>query len=315
MIQVEGLSKKFGGFTAVDNITFSVADKEIVGFLGPNGAGKTTTMRILTSFIAPSAGKATIAGFDVVRDSLEVRRRIGYLPESVPFYSEMRVKEYILFRAKLKGVPAKTRKTRTDEVLERCRVKDVEHKIISTLSKGYRQRVGLAEAIIHNPPILFLDEPTIGLDPHQIKQTRELIKELGQNHTIVLSTHILPEVEMLCNRVIIIHRGRIAAMDKLDNLIKEHRIKLEIKGPLSDIDNALRSIAGVKGISCATEEPWHNLTIEIADEKDQPAGSPANRDIREAIYHKIKDNGWMLREFRSEQSTLEEMFIKITTRE
>ncbi|MFH1230227.1 MAG: ATP-binding cassette domain-containing protein [Planctomycetota bacterium] len=315
MIQVEGLTKKFGGFTAVDNISFRVENKEIVGFLGPNGAGKTTTMRILTSYLAPTSGKAAIAGFDVVRNSLEARKRIGYMPESVPFYSEMRVKEYLTFRAKLKGVPRKERTSRISEVLERCRVKEVENKIIGYLSKGYRQRVGLAEAIIHNPPILILDEPTIGLDPHQIKQTRELIKELGNNHTIIISTHILPEVEMVCNRVIVIHQGKIAAMDTLSNLIKSQKIKLDIRGAISEIINVLKQIEGVKNISYAPafadasagreDNSWNIMTIELTGEKD----------IREDIYHKILENKWVIREFKTERMSLEDMFIRITARE
>ena len=305
MINVEGLTKKFGGFTAVNNISFSVEKGEIVGFLGPNGAGKTTTMRVLTSYLAPTAGKASIGGFDVVRNSLEARRQIGYLPESVPFYTEMRVREYLLFRAKLKGVPSKDRTARLAEVMEKCRVKEFEHKVIGYLSKGQRQRVGLADAIIHNPPILILDEPTIGLDPHQIKQTRELMKDLGKEHTVIISTHILPEVEMMCNRVIIIHNGRIAAMDTLSNLIKEQKIKLEVRGNPADIKNTLKQVAGVKDIACIENDSW--CTVDIALTGDN--------DIRENIYHKIAENKWVLREFKTERTTLEDKFIQITAKE
>ncbi|MDI6732926.1 MAG: ATP-binding cassette domain-containing protein [Planctomycetota bacterium] len=305
MIQVEGLSKKFGDFTAVDNISFRVDSGEIVGFLGPNGAGKTTTMRILSSYIAPTSGKASVGGFDVVRNSLEVRKRIGYMPESIPFYTEMRVKEYLSFRAKLKGVARKERRNRIAFVSERCRIKEFENKIIGHLSKGQRQRVGLADAIIHNPPILILDEPTIGLDPHQIKQTRELIKELGKDHTVILSTHILPEVGMLCNRVIIIHQGRIAAMDTLSNLVKEQRIKVEIQGPISDIENTLKQIENVKSVSYTTDNLWNIITIELSEV----------RDIREQVYQKIMENRWIIREFKTERTTLEDIFIKITARE
>ncbi|MEW6026384.1 MAG: ATP-binding cassette domain-containing protein [Planctomycetota bacterium] len=315
MITVEGLTKKFGGFTAVDNISFSVEKGDIVGFLGPNGAGKTTTMRILTSYIAPTAGKASIAGFDVVRDSLEARRQIGYLPESVPFYPEMRVREYLNFRAKLKGVPSNTRSARLAEVMEKCRVKEFEHKVIGHLSKGQKQRVGLADAIIHNPPILILDEPTIGLDPHQIKQTRELMKELGKDHTVVISTHILPEVEMICNRVIIIHRGQIAAMDTLGNLVKEQKIKLEVRGNPNDIKNALSPLAGVRDIACSEKDTpssaedsagkWCAVDIALAGDDD----------IRENVYNKIAENKWILREFRTERTTLEDKFIQITAKE
>jgi len=305
MIKVEGLTKKFGGVAAVDNVSFSVEKQEIVGFLGPNAAGKTTTMRVLTSYIAPTSGKAIIAGFDVVRQSLDARKHIGYLPESTPLYPEMRVREFLSFRAKLKGMPAAERRTRISEIIERCRVKDVENKIISYLSKGYKQRVGLADAIISNPPILILDEPTIGLDPHQIKQTRELIKELGKDHTIILSTHILPEVEMLCNRVIIIHQGRIAAMDTLANLIKERRIKLEIKGNIAEIENALKQLKGIKNISSITNNGWDNITMEL----------DTDNDIREEVYNKIILNQGIIREFRTERTTLEERFIGITTKE
>jgi len=313
MINVEGLTKKFGGFTAVDNLSFSVAKGEIVGFLGPNGAGKTTTMRILTSYLAPTGGKASIAGFDVVRNSLEARKQIGYLPESVPFYPEMRVREYLNFRAKLKGVPSMDRAARLAEVMEKCRVKEFEHKVIGYLSKGQKQRVGLADAIIHNPPILILDEPTIGLDPHQIKQTRELLKDLGQEHTVIISTHILPEVEMLCNRVIIIHHGRIAAMDSLSNMIKEQKINLEVRGNPDAIKNTLKQVAGVKDIACSLDavpsgsekDTWCTVSIELAGDKD----------IRENIYNKITENKWVLREFKTERTTLEDKFIQITAKE
>lgn len=305
MIVVEKLTKKFGGFTAVNEISFSVAKGEIVGFLGPNGAGKTTTMRILTSYLAPTSGLASIAGFDVVRNSLEVRRQIGYLPESVPFYPEMRVREYLNFRAKLKGVPAARRSTRLEEVMEKCRVKEFEHKVIGYLSKGQKQRVGLADAIIHNPPILILDEPTIGLDPHQIKQTRELIKDLGKEHTVVISTHILPEVEMICNRVIIIHHGQIAAIDSLANLVKEQKIKLEVRGNPDEIKNALKQLAGIGHIACAENNQWCSISLSLT----------GDQDIRENIYHKISENKWIMREFKTERTTLEEKFIQITAKE
>ncbi len=315
MITVEGLTKKFGGFTAVDNISFSIAKGEIVGFLGPNGAGKTTTMRVLSSYLAPTDGKASIAGFVVVRNSLDARRQIGYLPESVPFYPEMRVREYLNFRAKLKGVPAASRTARLAEVMEKCRVKEFEHKVIGYLSKGQRQRVGLADAIVHNPPILILDEPTIGLDPHQIKQTRELMKDLGKEHTVIISTHILPEVEMICNRVIIIHHGRIAAMDTLANLIKEQKIKLEVRANPADIRNALKQLDGVKDVTCtdlsapygaqAGKDTWCTVDIALTGDKD----------IRENVYHKITENKWILREFKTERTTLEEKFIQITAKE
>ncbi len=209
MIQVEKLTKYFGAVLAVDNVSFQVDQGEVVGFLGLNGAGKSTTMRILTTYLPATSGVAKVAGFDVMTQSLEVRRRIGYLPESVPLYSEMRVDEYLGYRAKLKGVPRKERPGRLDYCLDRCRLREVRWRLLGTLSRGYRQRVGLADAIIHDPPILILDEPTAGLDPIQIRETLAFIKELGESHTVLLSTHILPEVEAICERAIIIDRGRI----------------------------------------------------------------------------------------------------------
>ena len=213
MIQVQRLSKRYGATLAVDDISFAVGRGEIVGLLGPNGAGKTTTMRILTTFLAPTSGRAALAGHDVLDEPLEVRRRVGYLPENVPLYHEMRVREYVTFRAKLKDVPRSKRRAAVDGVLARCQLTDVEHRVLGHLSKGYRQRVGLAEAMVHDPDILILDEPTAGLDPIQVREVRALIRELGDRHTILLSTHIMQEVEAVCSRVIIIARGRIALDD------------------------------------------------------------------------------------------------------
>src|SRR5438093_3475295 len=215
MIQVEHLTKYFGPVLAVDDVSFTVDKGEIVGFLGLNGAGKTTTMRILTSYLPATSGVARVAGYDVMMQSMEVRRNIGYLPESVPLYPEMRVEEYLNYRAKLKGVDRKERHKRIDFCLDRCRIREVRRRLLGTLSKGYRQRVGLADAMIHDPPILILDEPTVGLDPLQIRETLGLIRSLGQNHTILFSTHILAEVEAICERVIIIQRGRICLDRKL----------------------------------------------------------------------------------------------------
>jgi ABC-2 type transport system ATP-binding protein len=218
MIKVEGLTKRYPRTLAVDNVSFEIEKGQIVGFLGPNGAGKTTTMRVLTCFLPPTEGRAEVAGFDVTTHSMDVKKRIGYLPEIPPLYPEMEVVEYLEFVARLKGVPKGDVKKRVQEVSERCRVADVSTKLISKLSKGYRQRVGLAQAIIHNPDVLILDEPTSGLDPKQIIETRDLIKGLAGDHTIILSTHILPEVEAICERVIIINKGRIAATDTVANL-------------------------------------------------------------------------------------------------
>ncbi len=223
MIKVESLTKRYGGFTAIDNISFEVGKGEIVGFLGPNGAGKSTTMRILSSFMPATSGRASIAGFDVFEKSLEARAHLGYLPENVPLYTDMRVTEYLNYRAALKGVRGRRLKERVGDVMELCSLTDVQNKIIGTLSKGYRQRVGLADALVHDPDLLILDEPTIGLDPNQIRQVRELIRNLGKHHTILISTHILPEVEMTCSRVIIINKGRIEASDTPKNLVDRIR--------------------------------------------------------------------------------------------
>lgn len=221
MIEVEGLSKLYGDYTAVENISFSASKGEIVGFLGPNGAGKTTTIRMLATYLPPSAGTARIAGYDIVTQADEVRRRIGYLPENPPLYGEMTVEEYLRFVADIKGVPRASRNTRVDEVLERCFIADVRKKLCQHLSRGYRQRVGLAQAIIHEPEVIILDEPTSGLDPKQIIQIRELIKSLGTSHTVLLSTHILPEVSMVCSKVVIVSRGRIVMESALEDLTRE----------------------------------------------------------------------------------------------
>src|SRR3954470_15563830 len=220
MIKVEHLTKRYAGHTAIKDLSFEVGQGEIMGFLGPNGAGKSTTMRILASFMPPTSGSVSIAGYDIFRESLQARSHLGYMPENVPLYNDMRVTEYLDYRAALKGVPHRRISERVGDVKELCGVKDVERKLIATLSKGYRQRVGLADALLHEPDLLILDEPTIGLDPNQIRSVRELIKNLGKQHTILLSTHILPEVEMTCSRVVILHRGTILAADTTENLQK-----------------------------------------------------------------------------------------------
>lgn len=307
MISVANLVKYYPGVAAVNNISFTIEKGEIVGFLGPNGAGKTTTMRILTTFVPPSAGKAAVAGYDVVTQSLAVRKLIGYMPETVPLYPEMRVNEYLRFRAKLKGVPAKERKARIAETMDRCRLQDVERTIMGHLSKGYRQRVGLAEAIINNPPILILDEPTIGLDPTQIRQTRALIKELGQERTIIVSTHILPEVDMICNRVIIIHQGRIVAMDTLDRLVagaqQQKEIRLEVRGAGMEIKKILEQIPGVQEILWEEKDNLNLFTIK------------SEEDLRETIARAMAQHNWTIRELRLVQATLEDLFIRVTAGE
>jgi ABC-2 type transport system ATP-binding protein len=307
MIVIENLSKVFAGFAAVDDISFTVDKGDVLGFLGPNGAGKTTTMRILASFIPPTSGRATVFGHDVVRQSIKSRALIGYMPESVPLYHEMRVDEYLRFRSRLKGVPAKGRNARIEQVLEKCRIKDVENKIIGHLSKGYRQRVGLADAIVSNPPILILDEPTIGLDPNQIRQVRDLIKELGQERTIIISTHILTEVEIVCNRVVIINHGKIAASDTLSNIVKDAagrgKIKLEARGPKSEMESALKQLPGVTGVETAEADGYNAFTINSA------------QDVREDIYKAMVEHHWTIRELKREQETLEDLFVRITAKE
>jgi len=308
-IQVEHLTKRYGTTVAVDDLSFEVEKGEIVGFLGPNGAGKTTTMRILTGFMPATSGTVRVGGYDVFSDSLAVRRRIGYVPEGMPLYPEMRVCEYLNFRARVKGVPRHARKRRISEVMERCGITDVQRKLIGSLSKGYRQRVGLAEALVHDPPILILDEPTIGLDPNQIRQVRQMIKDLGGSHTILLSTHILPEVEMTCGRVMIIHQGRLIVSDTPENVARHHlgatNLILEVRGPGENVCSALASIEGVHDVKWNGAQPVGRFTV--VPEK--------GRDVREAIFRRIVHNGWVLLEMRPERISLEEIFYKLTTQE
>jgi ABC-2 type transport system ATP-binding protein len=306
MIKVENLSKKYAGVTAVNNISFEVGKGEIVGFLGPNGAGKSTTMRILSSFIPATSGRATIAGFDVFEHSLEARSRLGYMPENVPLYTEMRVTEYLNYRAALKGVRGRRIRERVGDVKELCNLKEVENKVIDTLSKGFRQRVGLADALVHDPDLLILDEPTIGLDPNQIRQVRELIRNLGKRHTILLSTHILPEVEMTCSRVIIINKGRIEASDTPQNLLAQLRasggVRLEVKTGMDNGFEQLTRIAGVKDATVEKEGEWSTFLLRIE----------ANSDPREEIYRLSVDRKWTVRELSRRKATLEDVFVEIT---
>lgn len=306
MIQVQDLTKKYAGFTAVRNINFEVKPGEIVGFLGPNGAGKSTTMKILSGYLPPTEGSVRVAGHDVVTESLEVRKRIGYMPENMPLYTDMRVDEYLKFRAKLKGVASKKVRDRVEAVKQQCSIKDVERKIIGTLSKGYRQRVGLADAMVHEPDLLILDEPTIGLDPHQIRSVRELIKDLGKHHTILLSTHILTEVEMTCSRVIIINRGRIEASDTVDNLTKLVRgggsIRLEVQAMSASAKDRFTSIPDVDEVEVLVDGAWTQLKVY-----------PKNgADIRDSVFEVVKREGWNLRHFTREGATLEDVFVELT---
>jgi ABC-2 type transport system ATP-binding protein len=307
MIKVENLTKRYAGVHALNDVSFEVQPGEIVGFLGPNGAGKSTTMRILTGFIPASSGRVQVAGFDVFEDSLEVRRRIGYMPENNPLYVDMREIEYLRFRARLKGVPRSERRERLDEVLQQCGLADVSRRVIGQLSKGYRQRVGLADALLAEPDLLILDEPTIGLDPVQIRQVRQLIKDLGKRHTILLSSHILPEVEKTCNRVVIIHHGRILASDTPENLMKTLHaggfIHVEVRGPGTDVQAKLRSVEGVESADCRLGDDG------VVRVKVQPK---AGADPREAIYKAVAGNGWTLRELSRSRTTLEDIFVQLT---
>lgn len=310
MIDARNLSKSYADTRAVDEITFRVRKGEILGLLGPNGAGKTTTMRMLTCFMPPTSGTATVGGYDIFRESLEVRRIIGYLPENVPLYPEMRVEEYLDYLGPLKGVPRRARRARLADVMEKTLVSDVRRRIIGHLSKGYRQRVGLAEALVHDPKVLILDEPTIGLDPNQVRQVRSLIKRLGGEYTILLSTHILPEVEAICGRVIIINRGRIVAMDSPENLVRDirggTRLSVEVRGPGEEVRQALSRVAGVEKVEPRGEGGGVGL-FSVALRQ--------GADAREEIARLIAERRWGLREMKRETVTLEEIFVHITMRE
>jgi ABC-2 type transport system ATP-binding protein len=310
MIKVEGLTKRYAGVTALQDVSFTVQRGEIVGFLGPNGAGKSTTMRILTGFIPASAGRVEVAGLDVFEDSLAVRRHIGYMPENNPLYEDMRVGEYLKFRAKLKDVPRAQRKERIDDCMEMTGIADVRRRVIGQLSKGYRQRVGLADALLGDPDLLILDEPTIGLDPVQIRQVRQLIKDLGKRHTILISTHILPEVEMTCNRVLIIHRGKILASDSPENLVKSLQtggaVRVEVRAPVEAATTALRAVPGVTQVLAeAGSDGVARLTVQA-----EPGA-----DVREAIYRAVVAQRWDLRELTRGRTTLEDIFVQITHEE
>jgi ABC-2 type transport system ATP-binding protein len=312
MITVSDLTKRYARHTAVDNISFNVEKGQIVGFLGPNGAGKTTTMRILTCFLPPTSGTAQVAGFDVLEQPLEVKKRIGYLPENPPLYPEMSTTEYLNFVGSLKGLSGAELRQRVDYVSDRCAIADVKDKLLGKLSKGYRQRVGLAQAIIHNPDVLILDEPTAGLDPKQINETRDLIKGLAGDHTIVLSTHILPEVEQICQQVIIINKGKLVATDSVNNLQNRARgvesLLVEVAGRNSNIDPAAvqRRLEQINGISrVMVKDNRHNRWIfELDSRKDTLVRGDLARAVVEA--------GWDLNELRTAAVSLEEIFLQLT---
>jgi ABC-2 type transport system ATP-binding protein len=312
MITVKDLTKRYARNTAVDHISFTVEKGQIVGFLGPNGAGKTTTMRMLTCFLPPTAGTATVAGFDVLEQPLEVKRRTGYLPEMPPLYLEMRTSEYLNFVGKLKGLSGGELRNRMEYVCERCAIGDVKDKLLGKLSKGYRQRVGLAQAIIHNPEVLILDEPTAGLDPKQINETRDLIKGLAGDHTIILSTHILPEVEQTCQQVIIINKGKLVATDSVNNLQNRARgaesVLLEVAGRNGDVDSAtvqsrLEKVTGVSRVIFKDKRANRSI-FEVESRKD--------RAIRGDLARAVVEAGWDLNELRPAAVSLEEVFLQLT---
>jgi ABC-2 type transport system ATP-binding protein len=312
MIEVEHLTKHYGSVAAVNDISFTVGKGEILGFLGPNGAGKTTTMRMLTCYMPPSSGTARVAGFDVFEESIEVRRRIGYLPEHPPLYNEMTVCAYLDFVAKIKGVDATERKTRVGEVIDRCGLHEVAGTIVKKLSKGYRQRVGIAQAIIHNPPVLILDEPTIGLDPRQIIEVRGLIKRLAGDHTVILSTHILPEVSMTCERVVIINKGTIVAMDTPANLTARlkgtERTFVAVDGHPDEVLSILREINGVLSVSYEPQKDGkrgHGFWVE----------SRVDTDIRADLAARVVNNHFGLLELRPVEMSLEDIFLQLITTE
>jgi ABC-2 type transport system ATP-binding protein len=310
VIEVQNLTKRYGRVTAVNDISFRVERGEILGFLGPNGAGKTTTMRILTGYMPATEGKAIVAGFDVFDQPIEAKRRTGYLPETPPLYPDMSVSEYLDFVAKIKGVPSSDRRTRVDYVMGRTRITDMAARLCGKLSKGYKQRVGLASALIHNPEVLILDEPTAGLDPKQISETRDLIKELAGNHTIILSTHILPEVEQTCQRVVIINKGHVVAVDTPKNLTARLRgsetMYLQVDASGADAASTLTSVPGV-------------TRVVESDRREDSVGyevdSESGRDVRRDLARTVINNGWGLLEMRPMRMSLEDVYLSLTTDE
>lgn len=309
MITVQDLTKQYAGRTAVNHISFEVQPGEIVGFLGPNGAGKSTTMRVLSGYMPPSSGSVRVNGYDVFKDSLEVRRSVGYMPETAPLYTDMKVKEYLRFRGELKGLKGRDMRRRVGEVMDMCSVTDVRRRLIGNLSKGYRQRVALADALLHQPPLLILDEPTAGLDPVQIRQVRELLSGLRPKHTILLSTHILQEVEQICDRVIMIHHGKLLANDTPANLMQKlralHQVHVEIQGE-GEIASTLESLTAVRKV---VEEPqegtWRRMTLRV-----EPS-----HDVREAVMSLAAAKGWKIRELHRQLPSLEDVFVELAASE
>ncbi len=309
MIQASGLTHFYGPHLAIQDVSFGVEKGEILGFLGPNGAGKTTTMRILTGYMPPTRGQVLLDGFDVVEQSLQARRKIGYLPETVPLYTDMTVSSYLKYMGTLRGMPPKNVKRRVSEVVDLCRLGDYNKTIIGKLSKGFRQRVGVAQAIIHEPEVLVLDEPTIGIDPIQVVETRRLIQDLGKAQTVVLSSHILPEVSMICQRVMIIHEGHIVAEDTPDNLAQRlqgvNRLEVEVSGPREDVQSALGKIQGVSEVAYRSNQGRNIYLIQ----------AQGGQDLRDEISRAVVTNGWSLLSMQMVGMSLEEIFLKLTTHE
>jgi ABC-2 type transport system ATP-binding protein len=318
MVDVKDLTKYYGEYAAIEGVSFKVEEGEILGFLGPNAAGKTTTMRIIAGFMPPTAGTATVAGTDVVENSVAARRKLGYLPEQVPLYDDMTVREYLAFCARVRGVAKGKIAERVDAVMAATRVTEYADALILKLSKGFRQRVGIAQALVHDPPLLILDEPTVGLDPRQIVEVRELIKGLRGSHTVILSTHILPEVQVVCDRVVIINAGRIAAIDTPEALTarlrRSQQIRLEVRGPQAEVSAALGKLPGARSVAAAEPvapsggsagDAVHQYTVEADPEKD----------LREATASLIVQRGWGLREMGSVAMSLEDVYIQLTTAE
>ena len=309
MIEVQDLTKSYGSVTAVDHVSFAVNKGEILGFLGPNGAGKTTTMRVLTGYMPATSGTARIAGFDVFEDSLEVRRHIGYLPEAPPIYPDMTVESYLDFVARIKNVPAEKRAARVADALRKTNIEDKREELIKRLSRGYKQRVGLAQALVHDPDVIILDEPTVGLDPKQIIEVRHLIKSLAGSHTIILSTHILPEVSMTCDRVVIINKGKIAAVDTPQNLTTQlkggQRIRVEVQAPEKPLQELLSHIPGASRAQVESAHANGHVTATVE--------AASGKDIRSQIAEGIIQMGWPLYELRGVSLSLEDIFLQLTT--
>ena len=310
MIEVQNLTKRYGPTLAVSDVSFAVEKGEILGFLGPNGAGKTTTMRVITGFLPPTEGKVQVAGFDVVEQPLEAKRRTGYLPETPPVYPDMRVDEYLAFVARIKGLPRREIRQRLDEITEKCAIGDVRRRQIGKLSRGYRQRVGLAQALIHNPEVLVLDEPTAGLDPKQIIETRELIKNLAGQHTVVLSTHILPEAAKTCQRVVVINEGKVVAVGAPEELTRRllgyGTVLLTVEGPAAEVLDKIQRVSGVNWVEPRESSDRH-VTYEIHSEKGQ--------DVRPELARAVVESQWKLLELKTSGLSLEDIFLKLTTKD